>query len=107
MVEERLQQELDAIRDDVARLGEDMRELTRVVRTLAGEHVDDVKGSVNEGIDAASEELRRRVEDVREQGRQATEEVGKMMGQHPLGSLLGAFGIGVIMAQLLNAGGRR
>jgi len=107
MADERLQQELDALRADVAKLGEDMTELTRVMRTLAEEHVSDARRSVDENIDTAGEELRRRVEAAREQSRQATEEFEKAVGQHPLGSLLGAFGIGVVVAQLLNLGSHR
>jgi len=107
MTDDRLQQEIDAIRADVAKLAEDMSEMTRVIRALGEERVRDVRDSVEEGIDTAGEDLRRRVEAAREQSRRATEEIEKTIGQHPMGSLLGAFGIGVIVAQLLSLGGRR
>ncbi len=107
MTDERLQQELNAIRADVTKLGEDMTELTRVIRALGEERVRDARDSVEEGIDIADEELRRRVEAARKQSRKASEEIEKAIVQHPLGSLLGAFSIGVVVAQLLNPGGRR
>ncbi|HHH44694.1 MAG TPA: DUF883 family protein [Gammaproteobacteria bacterium] len=107
MTNDRLQQEIEAIRADVAKLGEDMGELTRVIHALGEERIKDVRDSVEESVDTADEELRRRVEAAREQSRQATEEIEKAIVQHPLGSLLGAFSIGVVVAQLLNPGGRR
>lgn len=107
MADERLQKEVDAIRADVAKLGEDMAELTRIIKLLGVERASEFKESVSEGIDSANEELRRRVEAARARGRAATEEFEKTVEQHPLSSLLAAFGVGVIVARLLDIGGRR
>lgn len=106
MADERLQQEIDSIRADVAQLGQDITELTRVIRNLGEAKVDDIKGSVNAGIDNASEELLRRVEAAREKGRKVSGDFEETVRKYPLGSLLGAFGVGIIITQLMNIGGR-
>jgi len=107
MADERLQKEIDAIRADVAKLSEDMAELTRVIRMLGVEKAEEVKDRVGEGVDGVSEELRRRVEAARERAGKATEGFEKAVEQYPMSSLLAAFGVGMIVARLLDAGGRR
>lgn len=107
MADERLQQEIDAIRADVAKLGQNIAELAQVIQALGEEAVDDVKDSVDEGIDSVSEELQRRVEAARAQGRKVSGDFEETVRKYPLGSLLGAFGVGIIIARLLNPGGRR
>ena len=107
MADERLQQEIDAIRADVGKLGQDIAQLTQVIQTLGGEKAGDIKDSVNDGIDSVSEELRRRVEAARAQGRKASGGFEETVRKYPLGSLLSAFGVGLIISLLLNLGGRR
>lgn len=107
MADEQLQQEIDAIRADVAKLGQNIAELGQIIQTLSEEKVDDVKESISEGIDSASEELHRRVEAARAQGRKVSGDFERTVRKYPLGSLLGAFGVGIIIARLLDLGGRR
>ncbi|HFD80502.1 MAG TPA: DUF883 family protein [Gammaproteobacteria bacterium] len=107
MADERLQKEIDALRADIARLGEDMAEITKVIRALGEERVEGVKASVGEKVGAASEELQRRAEAAREQARRATEGFEKTVEQYPFSSLLAAFGVGILVARLLDIGGRR
>ncbi len=107
MADERLQKEIDALRADIAQLGKDVAEITRVVKTLSEERVEDVRASVHEKVDSATEELHRRAEAAREQARKATESFEKTVEQYPFSSLLAAFGIGILVARLLDTGGRR
>ena len=107
MADERLQQEIDAIRADVGKLGQDIAQLTQVIQTLGGEKAGDIKDSVNDGIDSVSEELRRRVEAARAQAHKVTGDFEETVRKYPLVSLFGAFSVGVIISRLLNPGGRR
>ena len=106
MADERLQQEIDAIRADVGKLGQDIAQLTQVIQTLGGEKAGDIKDSVNDGIDSVSEELRRRVEAARAQGHKVSGDFEETVRKYPLASLFGAFGVGIFISRLLNPGGR-
>ncbi len=62
---------------------------------------------MSDGLDGASEELLRRVEAARAKGKEVSADFAETVRKYPLGSLLGAFGVGIIIARLLNFGGRR
>ncbi len=106
MADEELRAELEALKEDLARLRADLGGLVEALKEAGAERVEGYR-------ERAAEELRRRREAVeerlgaaRERGRQAVEELGEGVGEHPISSLLAAFGVGFILARLLD-GGRR
>jgi hypothetical protein len=55
----------------------------------------------------AWEDLEEKLDEVLEQGRSKVGDLETRVGQHPAGSLLTAFGVGFVLAKLLELGGRR
>ena len=53
------------------------------------------------------DEMRRKVNDARDYGEKRVGELEGQVGEHPLGSVLAAFGIGFVIAKLMDLGGRR
>jgi ElaB/YqjD/DUF883 family membrane-anchored ribosome-binding protein len=107
MAENMLQQELDTLKEDVAKLRTDVQSLTKALKDLGLEKVQGVRSTLAEEILAARGELQRRVGHARDYGRRAVDSLEEEIGEHPLPSLLGAFGIGFVLARLLDIGGRR
>jgi ElaB/YqjD/DUF883 family membrane-anchored ribosome-binding protein len=107
MADDALRKDLDALKADIAKLREDMAGLTDTMRAAAGDRVADAKGRVEERARQAREELGERVDAAMGQGRRLVDEVDQQIGKRPFSSLLTAFGLGFIIAKLLDVGGRR
>jgi ElaB/YqjD/DUF883 family membrane-anchored ribosome-binding protein len=107
MADEALRKDLDALKADIAKLREDMAGLSDTMRAAAGEKVAGAKERVQERARQAREELGERVDTAMGQGRRLVDEVDQQIGQHPFSSLLTAFGLGFVIAKLLDIGGRR
>ena len=91
----------------IAKLRADVSDLTQVLKGAASGPAEDANARVHEEIRKAREELRRRINDAREYGEQRVGEFENQVGEHPVGSVLTAFGIGFVIAKLLDLGGRR
>lgn len=107
MAEEPIRKELDAIKDDISRLREDIAALTDAVKDVAAERINDTKSRTQQTAQGTWEELEDKLEEVLQQGREGVDSVEQEIHQHPGGSLLTAFGLGFIIAKLLDVGGRR
>ncbi|HER34732.1 MAG TPA: DUF883 family protein [Halothiobacillaceae bacterium] len=102
--------ELDAVKADLAQLRGDVGDLLKAVREQGEERVrsrasrarDEVQGAFEEGMDT----LNRGYRQAREQGERRIEDAEELVGNHPLTSVVAAFGIGFVIAKLLD-GGRR
>ncbi|WP_197408206.1 MULTISPECIES: DUF883 family protein [unclassified Guyparkeria] len=100
--------ELEAVKADLAQLRGDVSDLLKVVREQSEERVrdraskarDDVQSAFEEGMDTLNRGYRR----VRDQGEQRVEDAEQMVGNHPLTSVVAAFGIGFVIAKLLDGG---
>ena len=107
MTDDPVRKELDALKADLAQLREDIAGLTAAVRDVAADKAQQTRADTRERLHNAWEELERKLDEVIEQGRSAMGGVQNQIGQHPAGSLLTAFGVGFIIAKLLDLGGRR
>lgn len=111
MAEKELQDELKRLRADLNNLQNDVAGLVSTLRDLGVDKVEGLKSSVEDEIRARREELRRRLNEARSSGRKAVEDavegIEQGIGQHPLSSLLTAFGLGFIIAKLMDLGNRR
>ena len=101
MGDKNLQEEMQNIKDDVAKLRADVSDLVGLLKDLGAEKAGEAKASVNEEL---RERLRQAVGGAKERGQKAADEVEERIAQHPLSSLLAAFGIGFIIAKLTNGG---
>lgn len=107
MADDPIRKELDALKDDIAQLREDIVGLTTAVRDVASDKAGKARSDTKEGLRNAWEDLERKLDEVIDQGKTTMGDVQTQIGQHPTGSLLTAFGIGFIVAKLLDSGGRR
>lgn len=111
MAENELQEELRRLRADLSNLQNDMAELVGTLRDLGVNKAEGMRSSVEDEIRNRREELRRRLNEARTGSRRAVEDavegIEQGIGQHPLSSLITAFGLGFIIAKLMDLGGRR
>jgi ElaB/YqjD/DUF883 family membrane-anchored ribosome-binding protein len=99
--------DLNALREDFDKLREDVGKLTETLKQLGLDRAHGAQDRVNERLDEARERLRERVDTAGQRGRAYYDQVEGRVGEHPLGSLLTAFGVGFVIAKLLDLGGRR
>jgi ElaB/YqjD/DUF883 family membrane-anchored ribosome-binding protein len=107
MTEPELQKQIDDLKADLKAIRTDLGGLARILKDLGVGKVDEARSSVEEGVEAGREELRRRWEEARGRGRKTMDDFEQGIGQHPLSSVLAAFGVGFLIAKLMDLGGRR
>ena len=107
MTDDPIRKEIDELKADLARLREDIAGLTDAVKGVASERVNDARDKATDSAREAWEDVARRLDALASQGREAVDQVGQKVGEHPAGSLMAAFGMGFVIAKLLDVGGRR
>ena len=107
MAEDSIRKEMDALKADIARLREDIVGLTDAVKGAASENIADAKTRAEERVHKAWTDIEQRLEDLLSEGKATFNKAEQQVGEHPVGSVLTAFGIGFIIAKLLDVGGRR
>ena len=107
MADDSIRKEMDALKADIAQLREDIAGLTNAVRGVASEKVADAKAQAEERIHGTWEDIEQRFEDFLNQGKATYNKAEHKVGEHPVGSVLTAFGLGFIIAKLFDMGGRR
>lgn len=107
MADDPIRKELDALKADIAQLRQDIAGLTTAIRDEATSQAKKTKAETQERMRNAWEDLEQKLDEVLEQGRSTVGNLEERVGQHPAGSMLTAFGIGFIVAKLLDLRGRR
>jgi ElaB/YqjD/DUF883 family membrane-anchored ribosome-binding protein len=107
MADDSIRKEMDALKADIAKLREDIVGLTGAVKGAAGENVAGAKARAEESMHKAWAEIEQRLETMLNEGKATFNKAEQQVGEHPVGSVLTAFGIGFIIAKLLDVGGRR
>ena len=107
MAEDNIRKEMDALKADIAQLREDIVALTDAVKGTASDNISGAKAQAEEHINKAWEEIEERLEGLLNEGKAQFSKAENKVGEHPTGSVLTAFGLGFIIAKLLEAGGRR
>lgn len=100
--------ELEAVKADLAQLRGDMTDLLKAVKEQNEQRVqhkahqarDGVKAAFDEGVDT----LNSGYEQVRAQSRERVDDAEQVLSNHPLTSVMAAFGIGFVVAKVLNGG---
>jgi ElaB/YqjD/DUF883 family membrane-anchored ribosome-binding protein len=107
MADDSIRKELDALKADITQLREDIAGLTGAVRDAASDKAQKTRADTQERLRGVWEDLERKLDETLQQGKATLGNVESQVGQHPAGSLLTAFGVGFIIARLLDMGGRR
>ncbi|MEJ2760646.1 MAG: hypothetical protein P8126_03675 [Gammaproteobacteria bacterium] len=104
MAANNVQEELQILKDDVAKLRADITDLVGLLKDLGLQKVDETRGNVEEELKEQRARFQEALNRARERGMGSVEDLEQQMTEHPVGSLLTAFGIGYIIAKL--SGGR-
>lgn len=107
MADDAIRQELDALKEDIEKLREDMVNLTNAVKGAASDNMSDVKQEAEERIYQAWSEIEQRLEELLNEGKATFNKAEYKVGEHPLSSVLTAFGVGFVIAKMMDTGGRR
>lgn len=100
MANEDIRKELEVVKGDIAKLRADIAELAGMLKDEGAKRIDDTRETVQEELEAQRERFREALGRARERGRTAADEVELHIAEHPLGSLLTAFGVGYVMAKM-------
>ena len=104
-------EEVEVLKDDIARLREDIASLASAVLGAASDTLDDTlgdaKAKVNGKTQQARDEFKSKMNDGVERGKQFIDDIDTQVTRHPVGSVLVAFGVGLLIAKLLGSGNSR
>lgn len=106
MADPQIEQELNTLKSDIAALRSDISDLASAVRDVASRRASHVRDSVTDDLRQRREEMRARFNTARDRGRETVDVFEKNVGDHPLGSLAAAVGVGFILGKLFNLGER-
>ena len=106
MSDEPFREELDVLKADIAQLRTDIANLTTAVKDVASEKVNATREDAQQRAQNAWDDIERRLNDVLDQGRETASGIEDKITEHPGGSVLTAFGLGFIIAKLMDMGHR-
>lgn len=99
-----LHNEMETLKADVAKLRADVGDLLDVLKALGAEKVTDAKATIDEELERRRRELRDALTGMKARGDRAASAVEGEITDHPLSSVMAAFGMGFLIAKLLDVG---
>ncbi len=102
MAERDLGKEMEALREDVARLRADLAKIAESLKDIGVEEAVRTKSAVGEMAQALIDEVRTAFESAKGKGKSSVEAVEHKIGDRPFVSLLTAFGTGIILGKMLD-----
>ena len=99
--------EIDALKEDINRLREDIANLASAVLGAAGDTLDDAKDKVNGKTREARDEFMGKMNEGLDHGKQFMDDFDTRVTRNPVGSVLIAFGVGLLIAKILGSGDKR
>jgi ElaB/YqjD/DUF883 family membrane-anchored ribosome-binding protein len=96
-----LRMDLDALKDDLARLREDFGELAHTLKDLARSGAGAARERLDQGAHGVVDEIRSLLERMRHTGKDAVESVEERVQKNPLAGVLIALGVGFLLGKLL------
>jgi ElaB/YqjD/DUF883 family membrane-anchored ribosome-binding protein len=101
MAERDMQKDLEATKEDMAKLRSDMAELTQKLIDLGRSEAGTAKNRIEAEARHLVQELRQTLNETGERGRKTVESIEQLLTEKPLVSLLAAFGLGLLFGKLL------
>ena len=98
------QAELETLKADVSKLRGDVGELLDLLKAMGLEKVSGAKETLDEELEKRREEFQEALKAARARGERTARAVEGEITDHPLGSVMTAFGLGFIIAKLLDVG---
>lgn len=99
-----LHEEIKQLKKDFTQLRGDVSDLISVLRDTGQERVENAKYGVNKELLKRREQVRSAFNKARMQGEEIYDEFEEGVADHPLSSLAMAFGLGFIIAKLIDGG---
>jgi ElaB/YqjD/DUF883 family membrane-anchored ribosome-binding protein len=99
--------EIDALKEDIAKLREDIASLASAALGAASDTLDDARAKVNGKSQEVRDEFTDKMNDGIDRGKQFLDDLDTQVTRHPVGSVLVAFGVGLLIAKLLGSGNSR
>jgi len=100
-------EEIEVLKEDIAKLRDDIASLASAVLGAAGDTLDDAKAKVNGKGQEVKDKFTDRMSDGIDRGKQFMDDIDTQVSRHPVGSVLVAFGVGLLIAKLLGSGNSR
>jgi len=100
-----LQQELNALKQDVSQIRKDLAELSSAIRALAADKVESSRATVAENARKGKDELQKQLEQALSAGRKSVSDLESRIDQQPIASVLTAAAVGYVVARLLGHSG--
>lgn len=101
MADGELRKELDTLKTEFSKLQADTADLLNELKQVASKKVKNAISKIKENVEDSEEEIINRFEDARIKGRELIENVEGHVSDHPVSSLVAAFGVGFVVAKLL------
>ncbi|MDW7711579.1 MAG: hypothetical protein SCH98_14010 [Deferrisomatales bacterium] len=97
-----LSREMEALRADLGKLRADFAGVAEALKDAGHKRADGVREGLADLLHSVREELQSALDHGKDTGKKSVEAVGHQIGQRPLASLLTAFGVGFVLAKLLD-----
>ena len=101
---EDLHTEINKLKDDITKLRGDVGDLLQVLREAGIDKFAQSRESFDEELQKGREKVRATMDKARVSGEKALNDLEEGVSEHPLSSLLMAFGLGFIVAKVLGGG---
>ena len=101
---EELQDEIKRLKEDLGKLRGDVGDLLQVLRAAGLEQVAKSKDNITDELQRHREKVKAAVDKARLNSEKALDDLEENVSDHPLSAVLMAFGLGFIVAKLLNGG---
>ena len=100
MVNGNIQDEVQAIKNDINQIRADVQLLIEELKKEGLRKVGETRSHLEDELDEQKERLRASLNRARDCGLGTVDDLERHVNDHPLGSLLTAFGIGYLLARL-------
>jgi ElaB/YqjD/DUF883 family membrane-anchored ribosome-binding protein len=97
--------EIDTLKADIGKLQSDVSELVDLLKSSATDKGADIKGKVSSEAERIFDQLMEKVDEGVSRGKKTVDDVGEQIEEHPVGTLFITFGLGYILAKLMERGG--
>ncbi|HHH46115.1 MAG TPA: DUF883 family protein [Thiotrichales bacterium] len=101
-----LQQEIEKLKADIAQLREDLGSVTEALKAAAAQQAEEARARAKARAEQARENLQQKVDEALNTGQQMAAQLDRKVADNPMTALLAAFGVGFVLAKMMDWSGR-
>jgi ElaB/YqjD/DUF883 family membrane-anchored ribosome-binding protein len=102
MAERDVQAELELLKSEMSKIRADFAGVAAALKGAGAAEAASLKESTGEFAASVKEQLRHALEEAKAKGKKSVEVVEHQVGEHPFITILAAFGIGFLVAKVLD-----